>query len=824
MLRSPHFFLAAFGAASLLVASAPGDIQPAAPNLVAGLAYEMDPAPRYPHTTGPDDQRDLTDGVYAKGIPDLWTHRSAVGWMFSIPIVTFDLGKAQEISGLGYSTAAGDGGVSWPRQILVFVSDDKASWRFVGDAVPLSQAKKGGPSSGQGASKWKYVTSELHAKGRYIAIAIEAIPSSENYVFSDEIELYGDSRKAAVESSKEVVLSGTGIPAIREFLKIKKVDYSIRQRFTRDRNAIQALLKQSSLSQEQLTVLEDKIHQAEQQFDQLPSPNPETYETVLPLNPPHAMLLGAYGKLLQYHGLRPLFTWKQHRYTLPPYLKLEEKPGGEQTALVVEMLKNEVRADSFLLTNATDKQEEITARFTGLPSSVLTSLQISLPPWTDTLQGEPVVDALPEPKEEGNSFRFSIPAGFTQKCWLTVDSARLSPGRYEGGLEIEMANGSKLPPVPVSIRISSVVMARPRLSLGMWDYANATPTMGLTARNIDKAMASMRSHFVDTAWSTGIVLPQPTAANFDSGKLVRPLDFTALDAWIKRWPDARHYFVFANSRPEFAGEKMGTPEFNLRVGEWARALSERLRLLQIKPEQFAIELVDETHTEPQDAIIIAWAKAIKAAVPELQVFSNPTWIDPAKAPNQEAFTLPDILCPYIIKYQEGGEKAAAFFSQPRRPGQKLWFYQCAGPARLLDPTRYHRGQAWWAFSHGAVGIMFWCFTDIGGGKSSWNEYGAVNRAYAPPFIKPDDVTDSIHWQSVREGVEDYECLSMVRDALGLHQDKKWQSEAKRLLEKSANVLGSGPLNSPWKGASRADALDELRLEALHLLESADKNN
>jgi hypothetical protein len=51
-----------------------------------------------------------------------------------------------------------------------------------------------------------------------------------------------------------------------------------------------------------------------------------------------------------------------------------------------------------------------------------------------------------------------------------------------------------------------------------------------------------------------------------------------------------------------------------------------------------------------------------------------------------------------------------------------------------------------------------------GVETSWNDYATTNMSDAPAFIGRRDVTDSVHWQAVREGVEDYEYLAMVRDA------------------------------------------------------------
>jgi hypothetical protein len=106
-------------------------------------------------------------------------------------------------------------------------------------------------------------------------------------------------------------------------------------------------------------------------------------------------------------------------------------------------------------------------------------------------------------------------------------------------------------------------------------------------------------------------------------------------------------------------------------------------------------------------------------------------------------------------------------------------YQTTGPARLQDPTTYYRLAGWYAFRAHAVGSAFWAFGDTGGAETSWNDYAGGELAYAPAFIGRHGVTDSVHWQAVREGVEDHEYLAMLRDAADRTADARWKVTALR---------------------------------------------
>ena len=319
--------------------------------------------------------------------------------------------------------------------------------------------------------------------------------------------------------------------------------------------------------------------------------------------------------------------------------------------------------------------------------------------------------------------------------------------------------------LPFRIRVSPIAMGRPRLSLGMWDYTDGPGAYGITEKNMQAAIALEQSHGVDSPWAKAGVLPWPAATDFDAeGNLRDDVVISAFDEWVQRWPDARNYLVFAAVGRSFAGAgidhrssrrawPVGPGHLLSTCGIWNstqvnwgccwwmnRARTNRMRRSSRGP------------------------RPLRRGAPELTIFQDPCWVHPEQAKLQEAITLADIVCPQLAIFHRGGPSAIQYYEQRRDAGQRLWFYQCSGPARMFDPSRYHRLTAWHAFRYGASGMGFWAFGDTGGGASSWNEYAGTRTAFTPAFIGVDQVTDGIHWQAVREGIEDYEYLSMLRDA------------------------------------------------------------
>jgi len=328
------------------------------------------------------------------------------------------------------------------------------------------------------------------------------------------------------------------------------------------------------------------------------------------------------------------------------------------------------------------------------------------------------------------------------------------------------------------------------MSLTMWDYTNGKDQYGITPQNRDAAIKLMQSHFVDSPWATGWVLPTPKAADFDTNnQLIQPLDFSSLDEWIAMWPKARNYMIFRSVRntDTFADAKMATPDFDAKVGSWMKALEAHMKTLGVKPSQIVICPVDEARNDEHDLHLILWGEAIKKAVPEFRIFSDPIWREPQKASNPKALTVPDILCPHANWADDYYVKAA------HQHNKELWFYNGPGLHHTGDPQLAYRQMAWRVFGAGGQGEGFWAFGDISGAETSWNAYTAVRPMFAPAYLDKDTVYNSIHWDATGEGVEDFEELSMLKEAIAKSQNAALKAQAQKVLDdavKAANAITS----------------------------------
>lgn len=822
MNKVPAVLCVAICAAKLMLASADAEAispTPVPENIALHRPYTMSPQPGYPDCGDPGDDKQLTDGLDSRSAENLpisggstsaiWSLKSTVGWKFTSPaIISIDLGKLQPIGGLSFSTAAGSAGVSWPQAIKILVSDDGKQWRLVGDLVSLSAKKYLPPDEGLHS----FVTNDLQTRGRYVALAVDFW----TYMFCDEIKVYrGQDEWLEQVPSGELI---SGIEGIRKLSTQNVLRSAMQRRMTDDLATVRANLDAAELPADRAKALHAKLAEASAEVEQLVGPDPDSFRAVIPLNSTHERILAIQGEILSSRGLPSLLGWSQHRFDYLPLVVTPPK-SPRQPVLEIEMMGGEFRADSFLLTNASAEALVATVEVSGLPGAPRPSwMSLSSVPWTDTHRLQPVADALPDAEYQDGVYRVPLPAGITRKVWITVDSSQLPAGRYTGELRVQA--GAESLRVPLTVRVSSVRMERPRLSLGMWDHTDGNGEYGVTEKNVKSAIALMQSHFVDTPWASGAVLSIPDANDFDSNnQLKHPLKFSAFDEWIRRWPDARNYCIFPNASKSFAGAPIGTPEFTARLGAWAKAFAQHMRDLKLAPEKLVLLLVDESKSDEQDEIAVAWSRVIKAAAPELTLFFDPIRENPESAKIQEAYTEPDILCPSRLVFNQGGRAAADYYATRRASGQKLWFYDAWGPARLSDPNGFYRLAAWQAFREGAEGLGFWAFGDLGGAKSAWNEYLQSTQSYAPAFLGEDDATDSIHWQAVREGIEDYEYLAMLRDEVHQTNSPELKAQGEAFLAKAAAMVLSGNLTAyDWNQTSDRSLADVYRLQALALIE------
>lgn len=776
-------------------------------NIALGKPYTLSPAPGYRYCTDDGDAAQLTDGDYTEDY--FWTQASTVGWQHAKPVViTVDLGADQAIRGVSLRTAAGTAGVFWPVGIYVFVAGDDQRFHWIGDLVTMSAAHTSPPS--EGYATHRYWTDDLKTHGRYLTFAV----LSEPYTFVDEVEVY-----AGDIAWTDSPLPGESVGDIPSYMKRLSVRTSVVRRISEDVAQMREVVATSAMPDSLKNDLHTELSEIAAGIESIPVDLGPDFRAVLPLNDLHARVFAVQARLWDAAGHDGLTLWQSPTWDALSHLD----PVPETTGAKVDvwMMNGEYRAGAFNFSNATTEPIRASIRFDGLPGGAMPSyVTVHEVVWTDTKTLNPVAAALPEADRGADGYELTIEPGLTQQGWLTFHPTDLEPGVYAGAIVVEAIGHSPVR-VPVTLEIFPFRFPdQPRLHVGGWDYTDQPSMYMVTPENREPLVAHLRERFVDSPWATRAALPYGT---FDpSGAMTAPPDTAHFDAWVDRWPGAAQYCVFAAVNEHLHSIPMDTPEFNRAVKEWIAFWEEHITERGLQPEQFAMLLFDEPHAPEHDAIIVAWAEALREANASIRIWEDPTYREITEA-NPTMLALCDVLCPNRPIFLGSSDASRQLYLDQRDAGRTLEFYSCSGPMRLLDPYLYCRLQAWTCWQYGATASYFWAFGDDGQG-SSWNEYGAERTAYTPVFLDATSVTAGKHMEAIRESVEDYEYLAMLQEAIDGAAERGVDASiidgAKRLLEEAPKLVCEAyeaDAGFWWKADCDRTTADTMRKELLDMM-------
>ena len=729
-------------------------------NIALGKPYTFSSKPNYNLCSDDGDVAQVTDGIYTKGY--FWTQKSTVGWKQGngFQHITIDLGKVCPIQGFSVNTAyALKATVPPPSNINVFVSDDGKGWHAVGDLVANFQMKNGKPD----LSKYSVLclTDDIECKGRYVMFQF----IFTNFFFVDEIEIYeGDESLLA----KQMVGKTIKDPSIYRY------DQQILSVFKGEAYSLSEKLKKAN--SKDCKSITEKLQNFTANINTIEFEDSRKMLTVYPINQQHASLFALNAEYLRAIGMtKPLF-WENCRWdNLDPM----ETPALNAKPIIVEMMRGEVRSASVNLMNPTDRPLDFKVAVEGLPDGCGIELHETL--YTLTLQGTRIAGALKPGK--GAAIDIKAIPGMNSQIWLSFNRPKLKAGTHKGKL-VATAGDFKLT-LPLELLIYDFDFPKPRLHVGGWDYLHVkkgTRNMFGLQANPEKGRDAMRDIYVDSPWGANVQwggsMVGPQGAIFDAdGHLTNSdkLDYSNWEYWLDFWSGARLYCVYLCVQKNFNGEAMGTPRFNTMVKEYFGAWADYLRKRNFPTEKVVLLIIDEPWDNEKDRTFITWAKPIIAAKTGFQLFEDPVHADHSKA-LPEIYGLSDILCPNRVLIIGNADPKAYrdFFMKFREQGKKLWLYSCSGPSRLLDPISYYRAQAWEAFSMGAEGSFFWALGCGGGINDSWRPFMQTQNEYSPYFVSPNnDTMPAKQSEAIRESVQDYEYLCMLRDRIAeLHKSAK----------------------------------------------------
>jgi hypothetical protein len=321
---------------------------------------------------------------------------------------------------------------------------------------------------------------------------------------------------------------------------------------------------------------------------------------------------------------------------------------------------------------------------------------------------------------------------------------------------------------------------------------------------LDKYMANLSAHHIspyDPTPLDGIKVTWPQTT--DPAQLVPTFDWTAWDAAMAKAFDVYHFNSFKldspgmgggtfhdRVEPEMLGFKEGTPEYQAAFTNYYKAVQEHLREKGWLDKAY-VYWFDEPDAKDYDFVMNGFKK-LKETAPDITRMLTEQ-VEPGLVGG------PNLWCPISNEYKQDAADAR------RAEGDKFWWYVCTGPkAPYATEFIDHAGTElrvwlWQTWQRKIDGILIWATNYWTSAEAypgtlqnpyedpmSWQtSYGIAPGSRIPwgngdgRFLYPpeaaatgqqeaavmDGPVDSLRWEMLRDGVEDYEYFVTLRRLL-----------------------------------------------------------
>ncbi len=413
----------------------------------------------------------------------------------------------------------------------------------------------------------------------------------------------------------------------------------------------------------------------------------------------------------------------------------------------------------------------------------------------------------------------SLAAEQNQPLWIRVYAPKgTSPGVYEGTIRLNAEGFTMEAPLRVRVYGFELPDRATCTSAFGFDVGAVYRYHGLASPEdqrsvLDKYWESFRDHRITPYCSTPGVAPTVTwtkrtpeqcagltpegAKLFQEKALTPVIDWTAWDREMQRTFDTFHFNSFRLGIPginagEYQGFPAGSREYDLAFNAYGHAVQEHLRETGFLDEAY-IYWYDEP-AKVDYPLVMNGFRQLKAAVPDI-VRMLTEQVEP------ELTGGPNLWCPLISYYKHD------IAEERRKAGDRFWWYVCTVPKQpfpglFIDhPGTDLRVWLWMTWKYGIEGILIWqsnlwttgmaypdapqnpyedtmsWMTGYGtkpGEKRPWGNgdgrfmYPPEAAADANPGCPVlDGPVDSIRWEMLRDGIEDYEYLVILKQKLAI---------------------------------------------------------
>ncbi|MBI2949393.1 MAG: DUF4091 domain-containing protein [Verrucomicrobia bacterium] len=425
----------------------------------------------------------------------------------------------------------------------------------------------------------------------------------------------------------------------------------------------------------------------------------------------------------------------------------------------------------------------------------------------------------------------ALHAGQNQPLWLTFHVSRFTPaGDYRGELELKTTFGTVRVPLFVHVydfALPEQTHLKSALGLGgggINRYHKLTKPEDKEAV-FDKYLKNFAEHRI-SPYSFYDYAPMDIRFTGQGTNKHAQIDFTKFDQAAAKWLDEFHFNTFQlrlrgmgggtfHSRHlgQLEGFEEGTPEHARLFQDYLSQVERHLRERGWLNKAFTYWF-DEP--DPKDyAFVVDGMKRIKTAAPGIRRMLT-------EQPEKELLGQVEIWCGLTPKWTPENVRAR------RDAGEEVWWYICTGPkapyvTEFIDhPGTELRLWPWQSWQYGVNGILIWA-------TIYWNSSAAFpppklqdpwadpmsyvsgydfkpghvgywgngdGRFLYPPRRNPESSTEpnldapinSLRWENLRDGMEDYEYFWRLQQAIERVQARSGENE----LVKEARALLAVP--------------------------------
>lgn len=335
-----------------------------------------------------------------------------------------------------------------------------------------------------------------------------------------------------------------------------------------------------------------------------------------------------------------------------------------------------------------------------------------------------------------------VPANENVNLWINVQVPTGVPaGRYEGRIDLE-AGGKRLS-IP--------------LHLNVWDFDLPHP-------------ASLRTWAGFVGWNVPRQMAWQGVEDYDPAAFREQLYRWCVDYGFAPGHGAR-YTLEELAALDQSGRGLSTLFGGGRnVQAWATPEQVEAHGWSGRVYQYAPFDEHGDHAVPQ---VAAWSRAFREVNPHIKV------VDVYYGTHtQPLYGLVDVWCRQIERLPWVQERMAA--------GDEFWGVNSRLLWGIEDPLLAGRQEYWQLFDHGYTGQLLWSVAAWGYQPPDYRALG--NNALAMMlYPTPEGPTTSIRWENLRDGLEDYDYLTLLRQRMNAARERKGVDgdlleEARRIVE------------------------------------------